>query len=70
VMETSAVEFRCKCSYDRAVSIVTMLGNEEVAEMLTEDKGADLTCHFCGTTYHLDQAALETILNPLPELVM
>ncbi|MFN0108149.1 MAG: Hsp33 family molecular chaperone HslO, partial [Blastocatellia bacterium] len=42
VMETSAVEFRCKCSYDRAVSIVTMLGNEEVAEMLTEDKGADL----------------------------
>ena len=70
IMETHPVEFRCKCSYDRAVSIVTMLGAEEVSEMLEEDKGADLICHFCSSTYHLDEAALGNILNPPPVLVM
>ncbi len=70
LMETHPVEFRCKCSYERAISIVSMLGAEEVAEMLAEDKGADLTCHFCGTNYHLDEAALSNILNPPPEMVM
>lgn len=70
VLETHSVEFRCKCSYDRAVTIVTMLGTEEVAEMLADDKGADLVCHFCGTNYHLDETALSNILNPPPEVVM
>ena len=38
VLETRSVEFLCKCSYDRAVSIVTALGMEEVADMLEKDK--------------------------------
>lgn len=70
LLGTHPVEFRCKCSYERAISIVSMLGAEEVAEMLETDKGADLTCHFCGTNYHLDETALYNILNPPPELVM
>jgi molecular chaperone Hsp33 len=70
VLETHPVEFRCKCSYERAVSIVTMLGPEEVSDMLETDRGADLICHFCSETYHLDEAALGQILNPPPELVM
>ncbi|MGH9802685.1 MAG: Hsp33 family molecular chaperone HslO [Blastocatellia bacterium] len=70
VMETHPVEFRCQCSYERAISIVAMLGLEEVGEMLEEDKGADLVCHFCSTNYHLDEAALGDILNPPAKLVM
>ncbi len=70
VLETHPIEFRCKCSYERAVSIVTALGSEEVADMLEKDKGAELTCHFCSSVYYLDEAALRDILEPPDPLVM
>lgn len=70
VLETLPVEFRCKCSYERAISIVTALGPAEVEDMLVQDNGAELTCHFCGAVYQLDEAALKDILDPPPPLVM
>ena len=70
VLEEQAVEFHCKCSYERAVSIVTALGREEVEDMLIKDQGAELTCQFCNAVYHLDEAALKGILDPPPPLVM
>ncbi len=40
-LATYPVEFRCKCSYERAVKIVTALGREEVEDMIEKDKGAE-----------------------------
>jgi molecular chaperone Hsp33 len=70
VLEQSTVEFRCTCSYERAVQIVSCLERQEVEEMLTEDKGAELTCHFCNAVYYLDETALEQILEPPPPILM
>lgn len=70
VLETHPVEFRCKCSYERAVNIVTALGPEEVEDMLVQDNGAELICHFCGAVYHLDEGALKDILDPPLPLLM
>lgn len=64
VLEELPVEFRCTCSYQRAVQIVASLGETEVRDMLLKDKGAELTCHFCNEVYSLDEAALERILLP------
>jgi molecular chaperone Hsp33 len=69
-LETRPVEFRCKCSYERVVNIVTALGREEVEDMLEKDKGAELTCHFCNSVYYLDEDALRAILEPPPPVVM
>jgi molecular chaperone Hsp33 len=69
-LETRPVEFRCKCSYERVVSIVTALGREEIEDMLEKDKGAELTCHFCNSVYYLDENALRGILDPPPTVVM
>jgi molecular chaperone Hsp33 len=69
-LETRRVEFRCKCSYERVVRIVTALGREEVEDMLEKDKGAELTCHFCNSVYYLDEDALRGILEPPPPVVM
>jgi molecular chaperone Hsp33 len=69
-LETHPVEFRCKCSYERAVRIVTALGEEEVKDMLEKDKGAELTCHFCNSVYYLDERALQDILEPPQPVVM
>ncbi|MBS1808006.1 MAG: Hsp33 family molecular chaperone HslO [Acidobacteria bacterium] len=64
VMEKIPVEFRCRCSYERAVSLVAALGEDEVKDMLEKDNGAELTCGFCSEVYSLDEAALQQILAP------
>ena len=64
VLNRRQVAFSCTCSYERAVNIVTALGEVEVADMLEKDRGAELTCHFCGEVYRLDEAALLSILSP------
>ncbi len=64
VLEKIPVEFRCRCSYERAVNLVAALGADEVQDMLEKDKGADLTCGFCNEVYSLDEAALFQILAP------
>jgi molecular chaperone Hsp33 len=69
-LEILPVEFRCKCSYERVVRIVTALGHEEVEDMLIKDKGAELTCHFCNAVYYLDENALREILEPPQPVVM
>src|SRR5262249_46554570 len=69
-LETRRVEFRCKCSYERVVRIVTALGPEEVGDMLEKDNGAELTCHFCNSVYYLDEDALRGILEPPSPVMM
>lgn len=64
VLDRRPVALRCKCSRERAIGIVTALGQEEVADMLDKDGGAILTCHFCAEVYDLDEAVLRQILNP------
>lgn len=66
VLDEIPLEFRCNCSYERAVRIVSALGRAEVEDMLETDKGAELICHFCNEVYYLDENALETILVPPP----
>lgn len=63
------VEFRCNCSYDRAIHIISCLERAEVEDMLEKDKGAEMTCHFCSAVYLISEEALYEILHPT-ELVM
>ena len=62
VLEEREVAFRCTCSMERARTMIAALGRDEVESMLSEDKGAVMTCGFCNEIYQLDQQALEEIL--------
>jgi len=62
------IQFHCHCSYERAVNIVSCLGQAEVLDMLEKDKGAELTCHFCSEVYKLDEEALQKILDGLEKV--
>ncbi len=62
ILEEKEVKFECNCSYDRAVSLISSLGRDEVASMLAEDKGATMTCGFCSEIYKLDEASLQKML--------
>lgn len=63
ILEEREIEFKCNCSFDRAVSLISSLGHEEVASMLEEDKGATMTCGFCNEVYTLDESDLQKMLN-------
>jgi molecular chaperone Hsp33 len=62
VLEEKAVQFRCQCSRERAIGIITALGKEEVTDMLAKDGQAEMTCHFCSAQYLLTREDLEQIL--------
>ncbi len=63
ILEEKEVAFDCNCSFERAVSLISSLGREEVAAMLAEDKGAKMTCGFCNEIYTLDEADLQKMLE-------
>lgn len=63
ILEEREVKFECNCSFERAVSLISSLGQAEVASMLAEDKGAKMICGFCNEIYTLDEADLEKMLE-------
>lgn len=63
ILEERQIEFDCNCSFERAVSLISSLGQEEVASMLAEDKGAKMTCGFCNEIYTLDERDLQKMLD-------
>ncbi|MDQ3179046.1 MAG: Hsp33 family molecular chaperone HslO [Acidobacteriota bacterium] len=63
ILEEREIKFECNCSFERAVSLISALGREEVASMLAEDKGAKMTCGFCNEIYTLDESNLQQMLD-------
>lgn len=63
ILEEREVRFECNCSFERAVSLISALGRDEVASMLAEDKGAQMTCGFCSEIYTLDESNLREMLE-------
>ena len=62
VLEAKDVEFKCNCSMERAISLISSLGKDEVKDMLGKDKGAVMDCGFCNEKYELGETELEKIL--------
>ena len=63
ILEEKDIAFECNCSFERAVSLISSLGREEVAAMLAEDKGATMTCGFCNEIYTLNERDLQKMLD-------
>ncbi len=61
VLEKMPVSFKCECSKERFATAIIALGEEEISSMIEEDHGAEASCHFCGNTYHYDEADLESL---------
>ncbi|NNE98356.1 MAG: Hsp33 family molecular chaperone HslO [Pyrinomonadaceae bacterium] len=65
VLEESEIGFKCNCSMERAISLVSSLGAKEVRSMLDEDKGAVMDCGFCSENYTIDKSGLQEILGKM-----
>ncbi|HYO64173.1 MAG TPA: Hsp33 family molecular chaperone HslO [Pyrinomonadaceae bacterium] len=63
ILEEREVGFACTCSMERAVSLITSIERGELEAMLREDRGATMTCHFCNSSYHIDEGRLAEIVE-------
>ncbi len=61
--KSKEVYFSCKCNKDRSLAALRLLGEEELKEIIKEDKGAELKCHFCSNIYQISEAELESLIN-------
>lgn len=62
VLETHPVEYRCYCSRDRVTRALISMGRDELAAMIEEQDGAELTCQFCDVVYHYTKEELQQLL--------
>ena len=65
ILETTPVEYRCYCSRERVCGALISLGAEELEQMIQEQKGAELSCQFCGKTYRFTEAELRELAESL-----
>lgn len=63
--ETQLVRFQCKCSFDRVLGALKMLGEAELKDMIAKDDGAEATCHFCSQVYQADRHQLASLIDDL-----
>lgn len=60
-LETMPVRFECNCSKERFGSAIISLGQQEIQEMIDEDRGAETQCHFCNETYQFTEEELKQL---------
>ena len=45
------IKFKCRCSRERSLGAMKILGKKELKDILEKDKKAELTCEFCKAKY-------------------
>lgn len=63
---SQSVRFACPCTRQRSVGALKLLGRDELTDMLEEDGGAELICHFCNTRYQITGAELKMLIEECP----
>ncbi|MEX0587798.1 MAG: Hsp33 family molecular chaperone HslO [Cyanobium sp.] len=69
VAASTPVRFHCRCSRERSVGALKLLGRDELSEMLAEDGRAELTCHFCSSSYEVQADELAGLITELTPLI-
>ena len=65
VLDLRPVRFRCTCSQERVTAMLGLLGPAELAEMIAENKDAEVYCNFCNERYVASQDRLRKIQGDL-----
>jgi molecular chaperone Hsp33 len=60
--DVQPVRFYCSCTRDRVTAAIPLLGESDLADMISQQETAEATCHFCNETYYVDPLELREIL--------
>ena len=59
------VRFHCRCTAARSRAALQLLGVRELEEMIAQDGGAEMTCHFCAEVYRFRETDLREVIHGL-----
>jgi molecular chaperone Hsp33 len=59
------IEYHCRCSYERVLRSLMLLGLEEVESAIADAKPLDVVCEFCGRKYEVGGEDLQKIRTDL-----
>ncbi len=65
ILERLSLNYRCRCSKERARRALRLLGPKEIIEIINEDHKAEVVCQFCGKKYYFYLKDLKLILDDL-----
>ena len=62
-LEHREIKWRCDCSKERMERALMAIGRSDLEEILTEDRQAELECHFCGSKYGFTEEELQKMIE-------
>lgn len=63
ILESRFPRYACDCSRERIERMLITLGAEELQDMIQEQHGAQVDCHFCNKRYELSEEELKMLLE-------
>jgi len=57
------IEFKCRCTRERSLGAMKMLGKKELKDILEKDKKAELVCEFCKNKYVINFDEIKTMID-------
>ena len=57
--------YKCDCSKEHMAEALETLGKEELEDIIKQDNGAELTCHFCNKKYDFSVQDLRQIIDKI-----
>lgn len=63
VLSTSSVQYKCTCSKQQMEDALRTLNVNDLQEMITEDDGAELECHYCHSKYQFSAKDLQRLID-------
>ena len=61
ILEKKALSYTCHCSKEGFARSLSALDQDTMHDLIHEDEGAEIVCHFCHKKYHFDKSELEEI---------
>ena len=62
ISDRVSCRYECDCSRTRMEEALLSIGKEELQQILNEDHGAEICCHFCNKKYHFNEAEIAALL--------
>ncbi|MBQ6373522.1 MAG: Hsp33 family molecular chaperone HslO [Clostridia bacterium] len=63
VLERRETRYACDCSRERVERVLISLGSKELSDMIAEQHGASVDCHFCNKRYTFTENELRSLLE-------
>jgi molecular chaperone Hsp33 len=63
ILERRELRYECNCSRERMERALVTLGRRELNQLIEEDQGAELSCHFCRNRYQFSTGELRELVR-------